>query len=392
MIILKNIKELIPYASTPRQLEILNAIVEAGSNSKAAKALGVDRRGIDRCVDKVMKSAAKQGYSPSHDMVHPVPDGFFAKGVSTYYNDEGKPIGQWVKSQIDANRQREIIIETIKAMSEEIPRASVVKSPKKTIADLLNQYTITDYHMGMMAWHEESGEDWDIKIAEDLLVAWFETAIKLAPNAKVGMFAQLGDFLHWDGLDAVTPAHKNLLDADTRFQKVVRVAIRVIRRIIFMLLKKHDEVYVIMAEGNHDPASSIWLRELFCALYEDEPRVTVDTGADVYYCYEHGLTSLFYHHGHKRKTGSIDDVFVSKYREIFGRTKFSYAHMGHMHHVDVKETNLMIVEQHRTLASNDAHGSRSGYSAGRDAKVITYHKEYGEVGRVVISSDMVRAK
>ena len=63
---------------------------------------------------------------------------------------------------------------------------------------------------------------------------------------------QLGDMLHWDGLEAVTPASKHLLDADTRFQKIVRIAIRVIRQVIQMLLKKHNHVHVIMADANHE--------------------------------------------------------------------------------------------------------------------------------------------
>jgi hypothetical protein len=63
--------------------------------------------------------------------------------------------------------------------------------------------------------------------------------------------------------------------------------------------------------------------------------------------------------------------------------------MGHLHHVDVKENNLMIVEQHRTLAANDAYSARGGYLSGRDAKVITYSKDYGEVSRLTINSDML---
>ena len=75
---------------------------------------------------------------------------------------------------------------------------------------------------------------------------------------------------------------------------------------------------------------------------------------------------------------------------MFGRTKYAYAHTGHLHHLDVKEDSLMIVEQHRTLAANDAYGARGGYLSGRDAKVITYAKEYGEVSRLTINSDMLK--
>lgn len=386
-----DLKDLLDFADTDAQKRYLKKVIETGSNRKAAAALGVVPNSVNLAIQRVVALAAKRGWAPKYDMTHLVPDGFSVKGVSTYYDKDGKVRGQWVKSKEDEARREEMLREMVQAVSSDIPRALPVNRPaKKLLAELINCYIVTDFHLGMMAWHEETGADWDTKIAEDLLVGWFATAIEGAPNAETAIFAQLGDFLHWDGLDAVTPTHHNVLDADTRFQKVVRVAIRAVRRIIDMLLRKHGQVHVIMAEGNHDPASSVWLRELLAALYEREPRVTVDQNADVYYCYEHGNTSLFFHHGHKRSPEDIDDVFVAKYREVFGRTQFSYAHMGHKHCINVKETKLMVVEQHRTLAAPDAYASRGGWVSGRDAKVITYHKDYGEVGRITISPDMTR--
>tara|TARA_R110002051_G_scaffold318245_1_gene400392 strand:+ start:27365 stop:27544 length:180 start_codon:yes stop_codon:yes gene_type:complete len=49
----------------------------------------------------------------------------------------------------------------------------------------------------------------------------------------------------------------------------------------------------------------------------------------------------------------------------------------------------MTIEQHRTLASKDAYSSRGGYGSGRDSKVITYHKDFGEVTRSIISIDLI---
>jgi hypothetical protein len=365
--------------------ELIAALEQHGSLRKAAKALGINLRTLVR---RKMRLVAR-GYSPKHDMTHLVPEGYRVRGVSTLYDGDGKPRMQWVKSAIDPDQIQAITSAAVAGLSEEIPREPARPVPRETLDDLLNQYTITDYHLGMLAWGEETGADWDLSIAENLLVDWFALAIKAAPEARFAVFAQLGDFLHWDGLDAVTPAHHNLLDADTRFQKLVRVAIRVIRRVIAMLLDKHEIVYVLMAEGNHDPASSIWLRELLHAMYEHEPRVIVELSPDPYYCIEHGLVALFYHHGHKRKVKDVDAIFAGKFREVFGRTKFAYAHMGHLHSVDVKETPLMLVEQHRTLAAPDAYASRGGWLSGRDAQVITYSKRFGEVGRVRVSSLMV---
>lgn len=377
------------YASD-RDLEIINAINEHGNMKKAAAALGIHISTVSRSITNLRYRAALRGYAPKHDMRHTVPDPYVVKGVSTYHDKDGKVRGQWVKSQLDQEKHARMMREAIEAMKEEIPRAAPVAAPAHTNEQLLNCYVITDYHMGMLAWREEAGQDWDIKIAEELIMKWFAQAIAQAPDAHQAVFAQLSDFLHFDGMEPLTPTSKHLLDADTRFAKIVRVAIRVLRQVIDMLLTKHQNVHIIMADANHDPVSQIWLREWFAALYEKEPRITVDRSPSPYNAYEFGKTALFFHHGHKRKVANVSEVFAGQFREIFGRTKHAYAHMGHLHSIDVKENNLMIVEQHRTLAPADAYAARGGWLSGRDAKVITYHREYGEVSRLTINSDMLK--
>lgn len=378
--------------ATPVQARYMDAIAEAGSMRGAARLLGCGKNLVADSMIRLKKEAARRGHSPEHDMQQTVPDGYMVKGVSTYYNKDGVPSGQWVKSGIDGERQREIMQAAFAAMVDELPRLPRAKYAGKVgNDDLLNCFVVTDFHMGALSWAPETGASWDIDLAEQTLVAWFERAIEQSPNAKTAVLAQISDLLHWDGFDAVTPASKHLLDADTRFPKLVRVAIRVLRRIIGMLLAKHEKLHIIMADANHDPVSQVWLREWIAVIYEDEPRVTVDTSPSPYNAYEFGKVALFVHHGHKRKVTNVSEVFAAQFREMFGRTKHAYAHTGHLHHIDVKENNLMIVEQHRTLAAPDAYAARGGWVTGRDAKVITYHREYGEVGRITISFDMLKS-
>jgi len=278
----------------------------------------------------------------------------------------------------------------IDELKKELPKETPVKKPTFKNNSLCNQYVITDYHLGMMSWGEETGDDWDLSIAKKVLIDFFKTAIEQSPKADEAILAQIGDFLHWDGLEAVTPANKHVLDADTRFTKLIRTAIKLIRQVINMLLKKYSKVTLILAEGNHDPASSAWLREVFYAFYEDEKRLVVDTNPDPYYCVTFGDVCLFYHHGHKRKLNNIDTSFVSKFKKEFGNSKYVYAHTGHLHHQHTIESNLMILEQHRTLAGKDAYASRGGWLSGRDSKVITYHKKHGEVARQTININMLK--
>lgn len=330
----------------------------------------------------------KQTKEPGEEFA--VPNGHAVKGVSALVDGDGRTIQQWIKTREDVLAQEAAMRAVVEALKEELPRAAAVQAPVSTASELLNQYTVTDLHFGMLSWGEETGADYDLKIAEQLLLDWFTAAIRMSPDANTAILCQLGDLLHHDSHESVTPAHRNILDADSRLQKIIRVVIRTKRRIVTMLLEKHARVHIVMADANHDPASGAWLRELFAAFFENEPRVTVDTSPSTYYAYEFGLTSLFYHHGHKKKIKAVDSVFAGKFREIYGRTKFAYGHTGHLHSDELISTNLMKVERHETLAAADAYAANGGWLSGRSAKVITYSKRFGEVGRITLTPEMVK--
>jgi len=320
-----------------------------------------------------------------------VPDGQMLKGVSTLYGADGNVKSQWVKTNIDLDRQLEIIQEAAEALTGDIPKATPVKAPKKVVNDLASVYILTDYHLGQLSIAEEcGGEEWNTDKAAEFLTQWFAKAIVASPDSDTAILCQLGDFLHYDSVMPVTPTSGNLLDTDSRYSEIVGVAIVALRQVIGLLLKKHKHVHIIMAEGNHDITSSIWLRALFADKYSKEPRVTVDNTRTPFYMFEWGLTSLFFHHGHKKKMAELSKVFASIYRDTFGRTKYSYAHTGHLHHVEQKEDGLMVTEQHPTMAAKDAHSTRGGYVSNRGASVITYSKTFGEVSRITIRPEMIK--
>ena len=140
----------------------------------------------------------------------------------------------------------------------------------------------------MLAWGEETGADWDLKIAEEMMVGAFKHLIDATPEAEVGFFNELGDFEHYDSHMAVTPTNKHILDADGRPVKMIRTSIRVQRQVIEMMAEKYNKVVVLNAEGNHNIISSVWKRELFSELYRNNPRIEVITDPLPYYAYEWG--------------------------------------------------------------------------------------------------------
>jgi hypothetical protein len=400
-----------PPLSDELARQAADALAQHGSQTAAAKALGIPRptyqdrlrRAAERGMLGVkpvlpgfaIKSIAsktddgawvKQTKAPGE--VFEMPEGQLVKGVSALVDAQGREIAKWIKTGADAGAQKAALEAMVAGFVDVLPRAETVAAPAHTIDDLLNQYTITDHHLGALAWNEETGGgDYDLRIGEQLIIDWFAAAIAQSPAAKRAVFAQLGDFLHYDSFKSVTPEHGHLLDSDSRYPKMVRASIRIVRTVIRMLLEKHEQVDVIMCDANHDPAGEVWLREMLAAFYDEEPRVSVDTNPGTYSVIEHGDVSLFYHHGHRRGVKNVDSILVGKFRKVYGRTSLSYAHTGHKHSDELKTTDLMKVEQHETLAAPDAYGSN--WLSGRSAKVITYHKKFGEDGRVILSAARV---
>ena len=383
-----------PRNSSAKKTWITDDMIRECLNSGMTVKATSDKLGISERSIYIRKKKMAQRDADEHTQEHTgvkVPEAFRIHGVSTmHHRDKGEVI-RWIKTTADSEKRAALIEEAAHALCEQLPVYAPVTPPKaEKNHDLCNLFVLTDYHLGMLSWGEETGDDWDCKIAEETLIRWLDAAIGRCPNASTAVLAQLGDFMHFDGFDAVTPTSGHLLDADGRFQKLVRIAIRALRHCVDKLLACHDNVHLIMAEGNHDIASSVWLTEMFATVYANEPRVTVDTRPDPYYCFEFGKTSLFFHHGHKCKPAQLEQVFVAKFRDVFGRTEYSYGHCGHLHHREIKEGRLMEIEQHQTLAAKDAYASRGGWLSKRGAKVCTYHREYGFVGDINVTPEMVK--
>jgi hypothetical protein len=310
-----------------------------------------------------------------------IPEGHVAKGYSTLVDGRGMVRQQWVKTRIDEDKFRAMVEASCRAAAANIAPIARVKGPKVVDEDLMTMYPITDYHIGMLAWARETGEPWDLQIAEDTLMRVFLRMVECAPNSVRGVVAFMGDLLHFDSLKPVTPEHGHLLDADSRYQKVIEITVKVVRACIEMALTKHKEVYVEALEGNHDTSGSAWLRILLKVLYEKNSRVIVESSPVPYTMIEWGETFLGFHHGHLAKKTSLPMLFAARFPEAWGRTTRRYAHVGHLHHLDIKEYPGMTVNQHATLAAADAFAARGGWDSVRQVQAITYSRKTGEHAR-----------
>lgn len=374
-------------ALTDEQLqEAVSLRQQHGSSAEAARALGIS---VTTFKGR-LKVAARRGFAPGH-FEHGVAPGFRMGKVTVQRGPTGEVERTWERQSPDADMQAAAMRAAAEALCEGIPRADPQPFNGAAVGHLCNVITLTDSHVGMRALREEAGEDWNLEVAEETLVGCFARLVESLPPARECIINQLGDWLHTDGLKAVTPSHGHLLDADGGFERCAKVAVRILRRVVDLALARFERVVVVLAEGNHDMAASCWLRIMFANLYENEPRVSVDTSELPFYCHQHGKVMLGFHHGHLRKPADLPLLYAASFPQVWGSTVKRYLHCGHRHHEEIKEHSGVKVVQHSTLAARDAYAARGGWLSERQARAFTYHAEYGEVGSVVVTPEMLRA-
>jgi hypothetical protein len=384
------VDEKLKQYATPRQLEILEAIERTGSQRGAAKALGIARGTIFNMMQSVKKRAAKSGHSPEHDMTRTVPDGFLVKGVSTMYAKDGTIAAQWVKSAIDRERQEAIMREAFEAMAETLPRVATRPVQEEGYdTSLMACYPIGDAHIGMYSWGEETGEDWDLKIAERLHCTAMAHLVESAPRTEEAVIINLGDWFHADNMEGVTTRSGHHLDTDSRYAKMASVGIKIMRQCIESALQKHKRVRVINATGNHDDTTSLMLSICLANVYENEPRVHIETSPSAFHYFRHGKVLVGVHHGHSTKAERLPGVMATDRAKDWGETEYRYWWTGHVHHQSLKDYAGVSVESFRVLAAKDAYAHWGGYRAPRDMKCIVLHSEYGEVARSTVNPAMV---
>ena len=373
---MQDLNGLRPWA-TPRQLEYIDAIESAGGYRAAAKQLGVGHSGISESMKRLRRRAAKQGYAPEHDMIHTAPDSHIVKGVSTFYDEDGKPVRQWVKTDLKKEAQQEALMAFVNGLAENLPRYEPILAPAITSDELMSCYIIGDHHLGMLTSAKVGGGNWDIETAKRVLIGAVRRLVSSAGGSTIALLCNLGDFLHANGEAPVTQSG-NILDVDGHFSEAFEAAAWVIRQIIDLMLEYHNHVVIMNAKGNHDRDSALMLNVLLKACYENEPRVEVLDNVRKLVTYSFGKNLIAAHHGDKMKPQQMYEQITRDYSAEWGSSEFRFGWMGHIHHQTSKEIGGMHFSSWGVLPPTDKWHADSGYGSDRSMSCVMLHKDYGE--------------
>jgi predicted phosphodiesterase len=399
--------------ATERQCEAIDAVNKYGTRLAAGAALGITERAVfgllqsakiaacnalgitlpelNDAIEALSKKAALTGHAPDFDMTKRVPRPYRVKGVTTQYDSTGSVTQQWVKSELDREEADKAIEEWVHWLTKRAKSKSpLIKPPKNFDEDLMCVYPMGDPHFGMHAWAREAGEDFSLHTAELVTITAIDRLVASAPNAKIGVILNLGDFFHTDNEENRTERSNNSLDVSGRWTEIMQVGLRAMIWCIERALEKHETVIVRNVRGNHDKRSSYALALSLDMYYKNNPRVHISLSPAAFWYFQFGKVLIGATHGDTTKPANLPGIMYTDCRSLISSSEFLYFYQGHLHHDKVEEKDGVTCEIFRTLAGSDAWHFSSGYRSGQDMRCIVHHKEYGEIERHRCDIKMIR--
>ena len=265
-----------------------------------------------------------------------------------------------------------------------LPRRSGTGEPHLAVFGLF------DAHFGKLAWKPETGNDYDLKIAEKLFRHAVEDLLVESRSRRVErVLLPLGnDFFHVDNRRNTT-FHGTPQDVDSRYPKIFAAGKMAVIWAI-ELLAGLAPVDLIWVPGNHDPTMSYHLVETVASWFRSCPHVSVDVGPTQRKYYSYGTTLLGFTHGDVIKPESLPSLMASEKPAEWGASKCREWLIGHMHRSRTWVTKSgdthhgTIVRVLRALTGTDAWHHEHGYvGAQQAAEVYFYGKTSGYVGHAI---------
>lgn len=350
------------------------------SKSELARQHNVSRRTIGRWLEK----AARTGQDGLASKV--VPYGHNVKGISTLYDKDGNVTSQWVKTKVgepDLEELAEYFVDAFKEIeyrSQFIENTDIDKSANKFVV-----YPLADLHIGMMAWEKETGDNYDLQIAKEVILDSFQKLVDKTEATEECIIINLGDAIHMNDSSNATPASKHNLDVDGRYQKVIYTAVDIFVNIIDIALQKHNKIVFRNVRGNHDPDAIVALNVAMKMFAKDDYRIEIDDSPVQLQAYRRGNNLIGCFHGHTMKAERAALALADDFSYDWGMTTFKHLMHGHWHTKSVVEAGSVDVEGFNTISARDAYAANGGYRSKRRLTSITYDYHDGEDSRAFVN-------
>lgn len=338
------------------------------------------------------KIKTSEGYRKDRRVQWEVSDGVVTHGS---VNDTGKMlvvplyhIELRMRKKVHVSRAKDAIEILIEDAKKHAPKYQKLAYKIQPGNKLLYEIAMPDLHFGRLSWAEESGEDYDIKLARKAVESVISQLLTYAENYQIGkILIPLGnDFFNSDNKENATTRGTSQ-DEDTRWQKTFRrgreLAVSIIDACAVVA-----PVDVIIIPGNHDEQRSFYLGDALDCWYHNDPNTTIDNSARKRKYYQYGVSLIGFTHGYSEKLTNLPLVMATEVPELWARSKYREWHTGDKHHKadlvpGAKECSGVVVRILRSLAPADAWTFDKGFiGALRAAESFVWDAERGLIAQI----------
>jgi hypothetical protein len=298
----------------------------------------------------------------------------------------------WLKKKVEEillNDIKKEMIKEMKLFAPKYPRLLYKKINDKFLLEL----DIPDLHYGKLSWSEESGDDYDIKIAEEYALNCLQSLINQSSAYTVDriLFPIGNDFYNVNSKTETT-IHNTPQQEDTRWQKTFIKGRQLAIKMIDML-STIAPVDVLIIPGNHDEERTFYLGDSLECWYNNNKNVNINNKAmkRKYYLYGKNLIGLT--HGYYEKLDRLPLLMSLEQPEMWAKSKFREWQTGDKHHKKEIKTSLrenesegVMVRILRSLSANDAwHFDKGFVGSQRAGEAFIRHFDKGLIAQFTAS-------
>ena len=292
----------------------------------------------------------------------------------------------WLKRKTPA--VKDVGFERLLTRVSELTKATKGIVYPKHDAKTILEISLYDAHFGLLAWARETGENYDLKIAEErYAIAVNDLLSKTKGWTPEKIIFPIGnDFFHVNNPEGVTPTAKNFLDTDGRLCKIVESGEAALINAIQTCLKVAP-VQVLWIPGNHDPETSYFMCRILRQAFMPNKNVSVDVSPSPRKYVHYGVNLIGYTHGNEEKHGDLPTVMASEQRDVWGQVSHKEWHIGHYHKKKEMRYSAgdtfggVSVKIIPSICGTDAWHFKKGYVGGnRVAEAFLFDKSAGLIG------------
>jgi len=218
------------------------------------------------------------------------------------------------------------------------------------------EVTYVDPHNGLLAWQAESGENYDLKIAQERFLKCVWDIVSRCKHKKIKriILCMLGDVLHTAN-DNQTTEKGTFQSVDGRYVKITDTTEATIVNVI-AILKSIAPVEVVWVSGNHSRISEYLVMRSVEKSFSD---VKFDIAPNPIKSIQIGNAMVGLAHGDMPKKNITNNV--DREARMIGGIKYIEQHCGHFHSEITTWVNGIIVRYLPSLCSSSAWEHQQGY-------------------------------